>query len=429
MFYVSISKDVLEKVKEQARETENEIIGILVGTIKEHTIMISDAVSGEQEQESTRATLPPTTIAKVTDKILKGEISGRIVGWYHSHPGFGIFMSQTDINTQNNLQQFSAKVTALIVDPENEDFGFFTLHDDVGVIQLEKDQVHVYEEGEEKIPKHFSETPKVPKKIPKRIRHVRGALPPQVEQKGPNKIMVIGIVAAAVMASISFLIFYDDFNQEPDISSVDEILLFGNNIKNQQNISVFSGRMGISANITVTEGRITDEGVRFYIMLFGGGWFFLGNDTIPINNTYEIFFNTSRFSEGFHQINVNFTDSMRNTWAKDTGFFIIDNIEDRPIVRFVDPDPGDEIDGNTTLLVEVHDSENNIYAVGFYYSLEGLNWTKINNTKYWSGENIYKVIINTNSIADGNLTLKVEAEDRNLYMGMDEIKVIVSNGD
>ena len=429
MFYVSIEQGVLDKVMERAQSSENEIIGILVGIIEDHTIVISDAISGEQEQEIARATLPPTTIAKVTDRILKGEIEGRIVGWYHSHPGFGIFMSHTDINTQKNLQQFSAKVTALIVDPDDEDFGFFTLHGDAGVVQLEKDQVHVFSEGEEKIPKDFEEPPKVPKKKPKRTKPPMGLKTPPPRERGPNKIMIIGIVAAAILASISFLIFFENIVEEPKVSSVDEIRLSGDHLINQQNISVFSGHINISARITVSEGRINREGVRFYLSRIGGGWWILGNVSFHSNNTYRTTFNSSFFGEGIHQIKVNFTDSLNHTWAGSSAAFIINNIEDIPQVRIVDPDMGFEISGNTTFLAEIMDDENNLYSVNFYYHMDNMNWTLINKTDYWPGDIYYKAILNTKVLEDGNLTVKVEAIDRNLYMGMDEIKVIVSNED
>jgi proteasome lid subunit RPN8/RPN11 len=430
MFYVSIEQGVLDKVMERAEDSENEIIGILVGTIEEHTIVISDAISGEQEQEIARATLPPSTIAQVTDKILKGEVSGRIVGWYHSHPGFGIFMSHTDINTQKNLQQFSSKVTALIVDPDDGDYGFFTLHGEAGVVQLEKKQVHIYSEGEEKIPKEFEEPPKIPKKTPKRVRPAAGMSMPHPQERGPNKIMIIGIIAAAILASLSFLIFYENVDIEPDFSAVDVINLSGENRFNKdQNITIFNGTIGISAKISIVEGQIDKEGVRFYLSMVGGGWWILGNVTQHLNNTYENSFNSTFAEEGIHQIKVNFTDTLGQTWAASTRPFIIDNVEDIPIVRLIDPRNGDEIEENVTFLAEMADTENNIYTFGFYYRNDTSNWTVMNITERWPNRDFYMAILNTNVVGDGNLTVKVEAKDRNLYMGVDEIKVIVSNGD
>jgi proteasome lid subunit RPN8/RPN11 len=47
-----------------------------------------------------------------------------IVGWYHSHPGHGIFLSGTDLNTQrlcfNKIWQI-----AIVYDPLHKDIGFF----------------------------------------------------------------------------------------------------------------------------------------------------------------------------------------------------------------------------------------------------------------------------------------------------------------
>jgi proteasome lid subunit RPN8/RPN11 len=427
MFYVSIEKGVLDKVMERAKSTENEIIGVLIGTIEEHTILISDAVSGEQEQESTRATLPPTTIAKVTDKILKGELKGRIVGWYHSHPGFGLFMSSTDVNTQKNLQQFSSKVTALIVDPDCEEFGFFTLHNDLGVLQLEKNQVHVYDDGEEKIPESFSEPPKIPKQ-PSRRRKVAAGVPRSSRPKGPNiKFMAVGIAAALAFAAISAFIFYKEINQDPVISTVDSIVIIGDSYEYLDD-SIYKGDIEIRSNITVKEGKITEEGVRFYVSLIEGGWEDLDNDPIPDNGTYNSSFNSIDFGEGIHQIKVNFTDSFNHTWERLSEKFIINNILDVPQVRFIDPEDGVEVSENVTFLANITDSENNIHDIGFYYSNQSGNWSKINDTLDWEAGNIYTATLNTNLLSDEPYIIKVEVVDRNLYKGMDEITVIISNG-
>jgi proteasome lid subunit RPN8/RPN11 len=432
MFYVSISKGVLNKVMDRAKATDNEVIGILVGSIENHTIMVEDAVSGEQESDDTRATLPPKTIAEVTDKILKGEIKGRIVGWYHSHPGFGIFMSSTDVNTQKNLQQFSSKVTAMIVDPDDEDFGFFTLHENAGVVQLEDDQVNVYEKDEEKIPEAFSSPPKIPRKEVKRIKNFGEVLAPPPEPRGPNKFIIIAVVVAVLCAAIAGIILFPHIRESPKYSSVDTIMIFGERERNQENISIYSGEMQIRANVTVVEGRISQEGLRFYISLQGGGWRFLGNDSIPINNTFSILFNTINHQEGIHSIKVNFTDSRNHTWEKVSEPFIIDNIPDPPNPRFfIDPDAGNVLDKIVDIYAEVKDEENNIYNVEFYYlnisQYPTQNWTQITNSRH-VGEHMYATTWDTGPLLNGTYSIKVEAQDRNLYMGKDEITVNILHG-
>jgi proteasome lid subunit RPN8/RPN11 len=429
MFYVSISEEVMGKVMEEAKETENEIIGILVGKTKDHTIVITDAISGEQEQDITRASLPPSTIAKVTDRILKGEVEGRIVGWYHSHPGYGLFMSGTDVNTQKNLQQFSSKVTALIVDPDAEEFGFFTLHQTQGIVQLNKDQVHVYGEGEELIPESFSEPPEVPKKPLKKLRKVP-VLPPSNQAPPSSKILVIGVVVAAVLAAISFAIFFQNFDDTSNVSSVDELGFSGNFRKNQENVSIYNDTMQLSARITVKMGRVTDEGVRFYLSRHvGGGWHFLGNDSIALNGLYLIEYDTKAYEEGLHLVKVNFTDSLNHTWeAQSKQRFIINNIPDIPQVRIILPVLGEEISENATIIALIIDSDNNLYSKEFYYKNDTINWTWINLSMEWTEGNIYTAILNTNHLSDGEYRLKVEVEDSNLYKGEDEITVTVLNG-
>jgi 26S proteasome regulatory subunit N11 len=40
-----------------------------------------------------------------------------VVGWYHSHPGFGCWLSGTDINTQSSFEALNPRAVALVVDP------------------------------------------------------------------------------------------------------------------------------------------------------------------------------------------------------------------------------------------------------------------------------------------------------------------------
>ena len=40
-----------------------------------------------------------------------------VVGWYHSHPGFGCWLSGVDINTQQSFETLSTRAVAVVVDP------------------------------------------------------------------------------------------------------------------------------------------------------------------------------------------------------------------------------------------------------------------------------------------------------------------------
>ena len=47
-----------------------------------------------------------------------------ILGWHHTHPGYGVFLSGTDMFSHSNFFNLPWMV-ALVVDPRKEDLGFF----------------------------------------------------------------------------------------------------------------------------------------------------------------------------------------------------------------------------------------------------------------------------------------------------------------
>lgn len=66
-----------------------------------------------------------------------------IVGWHHSHPGLGVFMSETDRSTQKSFY-FNDWNVAVVVDPIQQKTGWFAGAD---CIPLARTQVLVYEEN------------------------------------------------------------------------------------------------------------------------------------------------------------------------------------------------------------------------------------------------------------------------------------------
>lgn len=43
--------------------------------------------------------------------------SEMVVGWYHSHPGFGPWLSSVDINTQMSFEALNKRAVAVVIDP------------------------------------------------------------------------------------------------------------------------------------------------------------------------------------------------------------------------------------------------------------------------------------------------------------------------
>ena len=142
LFNINIASIALDRISADVRRPY-ERIGLLIGTFLDDGLWVNDIVSGGNSDSDTLCVLPPDKLARVADDIVRGKIDGRIVGWYHSHPGYGIFMSETDLATHGKLLQFSPFVIALVVDPEINEFGIWALEPDVGVIQVSTDQIRV----------------------------------------------------------------------------------------------------------------------------------------------------------------------------------------------------------------------------------------------------------------------------------------------
>ena len=54
---------------------------------------------------------------KMTEMLKQTGRKEIVVGWYHSHPGFGCWLSSTDINTQKTFEQQVPRTVAVVVDP------------------------------------------------------------------------------------------------------------------------------------------------------------------------------------------------------------------------------------------------------------------------------------------------------------------------
>ena len=110
-------------------KTENEHGGILVGRVlnemgKENTI-----IEGFIEAKYNNATPTTLTFTHDTWEHFHSEMERRfkgkkIVGWIHTHPNFGIFLSENDKFIQTNFFTDKNQV-AYVVDPIQKEEGFF----------------------------------------------------------------------------------------------------------------------------------------------------------------------------------------------------------------------------------------------------------------------------------------------------------------
>merc|ERR1712157_214732 len=59
----------------------------------------------------------PVFQAKMLEMLKQTGRPEMVVGWYHSHPGFGCWLSGVDINTQSSFEALSERAVAVVVDP------------------------------------------------------------------------------------------------------------------------------------------------------------------------------------------------------------------------------------------------------------------------------------------------------------------------
>ncbi len=143
LFKVKLKSTVLQKIINYTRKPYEQI-GLLIGKLSNEGLIVNDVVHGEGFSTDSCTVFPPETLAKVMDDIVKGKIDGNIVGWYHSHVGCGVFMSNIDIQTQLKLQQFSPYIIALVIDPIAGEFGIFSYDYYYGLIQFSEDQIEIF---------------------------------------------------------------------------------------------------------------------------------------------------------------------------------------------------------------------------------------------------------------------------------------------
>ena len=104
-------------VKHALVNPDKEVAGLLVGKVNGQVLEIWDAVTGEQRGSSAFVHLDEEVMAEVADWLMRSNSGLYIVGWYHSHPGFDVFLSSIDIETQRRYQLMFPKAVALVVDP------------------------------------------------------------------------------------------------------------------------------------------------------------------------------------------------------------------------------------------------------------------------------------------------------------------------
>ncbi|XP_020257021.1 COP9 signalosome complex subunit 5b-like isoform X2 [Asparagus officinalis] len=118
---VRISALALLKMVVHARSGGTiEVMGLMQGKTDGDTIVVMDAFALPVEGTETRVNAQADAYEYMVDYSQANKQAGRlenVVGWYHSHPGYGCWLSGIDVSTQMLNQKYQEPFLAVVIDP------------------------------------------------------------------------------------------------------------------------------------------------------------------------------------------------------------------------------------------------------------------------------------------------------------------------
>uniref|UniRef100_A0A0N4ZFK5 COP9 signalosome complex subunit 5 n=1 Tax=Parastrongyloides trichosuri TaxID=131310 RepID=A0A0N4ZFK5_PARTI len=118
---VEISALALLKMSMHAkRGGDIEVMGVMQGKVSGNTMIVIDAIPLPVEGTETRVNAQEQAneyLVSATDMSQYMERMECVIGWYHSHPGYGCWLSGIDVETQQLHQQFNEPYLAVVIDP------------------------------------------------------------------------------------------------------------------------------------------------------------------------------------------------------------------------------------------------------------------------------------------------------------------------
>ena len=127
---VHVAPEVHADIVAHADEDDrHELCGVLVGDLLKDDrgpfLLISAAVRGEHAaNRQAQVTFTQDTWAHIYSEMDAKHAGKRIVGWYHTHPGFGVFLSPMDLFIHEGFFDLPWQV-AFVIDPKSGYEGFF----------------------------------------------------------------------------------------------------------------------------------------------------------------------------------------------------------------------------------------------------------------------------------------------------------------
>jgi len=118
MVYIS-SLALLKMLKHGRAGVPMEVMGLMLGEfVDDYTVRVVDVFAMPQSGTGVSVeAVDPVFQTKMLDMLKQTGRPEIVVGWYHSHPGFGCWLSGVDINTQQSFEALNQRAVAVVVDP------------------------------------------------------------------------------------------------------------------------------------------------------------------------------------------------------------------------------------------------------------------------------------------------------------------------
>jgi len=118
MVYIS-SLALLKMLKHGRAGVPMEVMGLMLGEfVDDYTVRVVDVFAMPQSGTGVSVeAVDPVFQTKMLDMLKQTGRPEIVVGWYHSHPSFGCWLSGVDINTQQSFEALNQRAVAVVVDP------------------------------------------------------------------------------------------------------------------------------------------------------------------------------------------------------------------------------------------------------------------------------------------------------------------------
>ena len=129
-FQVVFAQSVLDEIHLHGQGSNDiEVCGVLIGNgyrdARGPYLLIEHCIRGNGARtKATNVTFTAETWAHITEVVDRDHADRKMVGWYHTHPGFGIFLSDMDVFICDNFFNLPWQV-AFVYDPISGDEGNF----------------------------------------------------------------------------------------------------------------------------------------------------------------------------------------------------------------------------------------------------------------------------------------------------------------